>query len=333
MRVIVTGGAGFIGSHLCESLIRDGHACVGLDNFDPFYPREIKEENLAALSGHPRFKLVEGDIRNAGDIDAAFHAMKSLTPENADGGDMVMHLAALAGVRPSIKNPEKYQDVNVGGTTQILEAMRRHDVKKLVFASSSSVYGNNKKVPFSEDDRVDFPISPYAATKKACELIAHTYHHLFQMDITALRFFTVYGPRQRPDLAIHKFTKLLADGKSIPVFGDGTTSRDYTYIDDIIQGVRAAMGKAEGFHIYNLGESQTITLSELIETIAGALGVTPDIDRQPQQPGDVDCTFADISRARAELGYAPTTKIRDGIPAFVNWFRTRSAATAPAEQA
>lgn len=315
MHILVTGGAGFIGSHLCDSLIRDGHTCVALDNFDPFYPREIKEANVAALRGQAGFRLIEGDIRRAEDLDAAFTALGKV--------DVVVHLAALAGVRPSIQEPLRYQDVNVGGTMQVFEAMRRHGVSKIAFASSSSVYGNNPKTPFSEEDLVDHPISPYAATKKACELLAHTYHHLFKMDVFGLRFFTVYGPRQRPDLAIHKFARLLSDGKTIPMFGDGTTSRDYTYVDDIIQGVRAAIDNVKGYRIYNLGESQTVTLKELIDLIAQSMEKVPKIDRQPMQPGDVECTFADISRARAELGYNPATKIRDGIPKFAAWFKAQ----------
>ncbi len=313
MNLLVTGGAGFIGSHLCEALVARGDRVVALDNFDPFYDRSTKEANLAGLRGNSAFTLVEGDIRSASDLDRAFTA--------GEKPEVVVHLAALAGVQPSIREPTRYQDVNAGGTAAVLEALRRHQVQKLVFGSSSSVYGNNQKVPFCEDDPVDFPISPYAATKKAGELQAHAYHHLFDMDVFALRYFTVYGPRQRPDLAIHKFTRILSAGGAIPVFGDGTTRRDYTYIDDIIQGTLAAIDRVRGFRIYNLGESETTELRQLIRLIGEALGVEPQLDCQPLQPGDVEQTYADISRARAELGYAPQTKIPDGIPKFVAWFR------------
>lgn len=316
MRILVTGGAGFIGSHLCEALADRGDAVVALDNFDPFYDRQIKESNLAKLRDLPRFTLVEGDIRSRDDLDRAF--------TQAGKVDLVMHLAALAGVRPSIENPAAYLDVNVRGTTETLEAMRRHGTTKLVFASSSSVYGNNKKVPFHENDPVDHPISPYAASKKACELLLYTYQHLFSLDVTCLRFFTVYGARQRPDLAIHKFARILKAGGKLPMFGDGTTQRDYTYIDDILQGVLAAIDQVEGYHIYNLGESETTTLKTLIETIATTMGVTANIDRQPLQPGDVERTFADISRAKEELAYQPTTTIRKGIPRFIEWFTKHS---------
>jgi UDP-glucuronate 4-epimerase len=312
LNILVTGGAGFIGSHLCEKLTARGDRVVALDNFDPFYAHSLKEKNVASLRILKNFSLVEGDIRSNADLDLAFGAGKI---------DAVVHLAALAGVRPSIEEPARYQDVNVGGTTQILEAMRRHGVKKMVFGSSSSVYGNNEKVPFAEDDPVDHPISPYAATKKACELMCHAYHHLFGLDIFCLRFFTVYGPRQRPDLAIHKFARILREGGSIPMFGDGTTRRDYTYVDDIVQGVLAALEKVAGYRIYNLGESQTTELRELIRLIAASLGVEAKIERLPLQAGDVEQTYADISRARSELGYRPTTKVAEGIPRFIKWFR------------
>ncbi len=315
MNIFVTGAAGFIGSNLCEALIARQDRVVGLDNFDAFYAREIKEANLASLRQNPAFSFIEGDIRSAPDMDRAFAELGRV--------DLVVHLAALAGVRPSIKEPARYQDVNIGGTTSILEAMRRHGTTRLVFGSSSSVYGNNAKVPFSEDDPVDFPISPYAATKRACELLCHTYHHLFAMDIFCLRFFTVYGPRQRPDLAIHKFTRLMADGEKIPMFGNGTTRRDYTHVRDIIQGIMAAAEKLQGYRIYNLGESQTTMLRDLIDLIAESLGVQPKIDKQPSQPGDVEQTYADISRAREELGYAPCIKVAQGIPEFVEWYRNR----------
>ncbi len=307
---LVTGAAGFIGSHLCESLLGAGWRVVGLDSFDSFYEPAVKRRNLINCQKQSAFSLIEGDIRDV------------QTMENAVRGvDLVAHLAARAGVRPSIEKPLLYQDVNIHGTHVILEAMRKHAVGRMIFASSSSVYGNSPKVPFSETDNVDFPISPYAATKKACELMAYTYHHLFKMDITCLRFFTVYGARQRPDLAIHKFTRLIEEGRPIPVFGDGSMMRDHTYVDDIISGVRGAIERCSGYHIYNLGESQPVSLSDLIAAIETALGKKAVIQRLPPQPGDVDRTYADISRAKAEIGYQPRTALAEGLPRFVEWFR------------
>lgn len=311
--VLVTGGAGFIGSHLCEALLRRGDRVVVLDNFDPFYPREDKVRNLAAIRDHRDFVLIDGDIRSPSTLDRAFSVQGPV--------DIVVHLAALAGVRPSILDPVRYQDVNVSGTSQVLEAMRRHRVHRMALASSSSVYGNNMTVPFRETDPVDYPISPYASTKRACELIAHTYHHLFGFEIACLRFFTVYGPRQRPDLAIHKFGRMMLEGKPIPVYGDGSTSRDYTYIDDILLGILGAMDKVQGFRIYNLGESQTTTLAELIHLLEQALGVQAQRLALPLQPGDVAITYADIGRAREELGYQPITKVSTGIPKFAAWLK------------
>jgi len=312
MKILVTGGAGFIGSHLCEALLARGEQVVALDNFDPFYDPQVKRANLAGCLASPLFTLVEGDIRDIEKVGEVF----------ADGDfDIIVHLAAKAGVRPSMEDPLAYQDVNVRGTMVLLEAARQFEVKKFIFASSSSVYGNNQKVPFSESDCVDFPISPYAATKKACELLCYTYSYLFGIDLTCLRFFTVYGPRQRPDLAIHKFTQLIEAGRPIPVFGDGSSRRDYTYIDDIIQGVLAAMDRCQGYRIYNLGHSQPIALADLIAQIEEVLGKKAKIDRQPAQPGDVDCTYADVSRARAELGYEPKVRLEEGLERFVAWFR------------
>ncbi len=310
--VLVTGAAGFIGSHLCEALVGQGKRVVGYDNFDPFYDRAIKERNLSRLMTHEGFTLVEGDIR---DRDKLSHTFRDF------GVTRTVHLAALAGVRPSIAEPYRYQEVNVGGTSAILECVRDFGINHVVFASSSSVYGENDKVPFAEADRVDHPISPYAATKKAGELICHTYHHLYDFPVTCLRFFTVYGPRQRPDLAIAKFTRLIDTGVPIPFFGDGTTRRDYTYIDDIIQGVVGALEHPAGYAIYNLGESQTTTLVELVRAIETALGKEAIIDRQPSQPGDVPITYADIALAKSELGYNPHTKIAEGIPKYVEWYR------------
>lgn len=310
----MTGAAGFIGSHLVERLLDRGLQVLGVDNFDEFYDPAVKRSNIASALDREGFQLVEADIRDREALDA-------LPGE----WSCIVHLAARAGVRPSIEQPMLYQDVNVTGTQQLLELARRRGTTDFVFGSSSSVYGNNEKVPFSETDPVDHPISPYAATKRAGELLCHTYSHLFGIGCLCLRFFTVYGPRQRPDLAIHKFTRLMSNGEAIPRFGDGTTKRDYTHIGDILQGVEGAIAFAAAnpgaFEIVNLGESQTVELSRLIELISGSLGVEPRIEVLPRQPGDVEQTFADISRARELLGYAPTTAIEDGIPKFVEWYR------------
>ena len=311
MKAVVTGAAGFIGSHLTERLLTDGWSVIGIDSFDEFYAPQIKRNNIAASLKNPDFQLVEADIR---DKDAIEQAVSSDV-------DVIVHLAARAGVRPSIEQPALYTDVNINGTVVMLEAARLREIKKFVFASSSSVYGNNKKVPFSEDDNVDFPISPYAATKKAGELICHTYHHLYGIAMTCLRFFTVYGPRQRPDLAIHKFARLIEAGQPIPVYGDGSMSRDFTYIDDIINGVVASMERCHGYHIYNLGESRPIDVSGLIAEIEKALGKKATINRLPVQPGDVDRTYADVTKAQRDLDYEPSTHLADGLACFVRWLR------------
>jgi UDP-glucuronate 4-epimerase len=313
-KVLVTGAAGFIGSHLCERLLADGRGVVGLDNFDRFYDPKIKWANLAACMAHERFQLVQADIRD-------IHPVNSILA-NRDV-EIVAHLAAKAGVRPSIEEPVLYHDVNVHGTVLLLEAVKNFGVKKFIFASSSSVYGNNEKVPFSETDNVDYPISPYAATKKAGELICHTYSHLYGIGVTCLRFFTVYGPRQRPDLAIHKFARLIEAGEPIPVFGDGSMMRDFTYIDDIIDGVVAAMDACRGYEIYNLGESRPVRLDALIAAIEAALGKKAIIQRLPMQPGDVDRTCADVQKAARDLMYRPRTDIETGLKRFVEWFRAR----------
>ena len=310
---VVTGAAGFVGSHVCERLLEAGWRVSGVDIFDEFYDPAVKRSNVAGCVRHPRFSLIEADIRDEATMSRAVGA----------GVDVIVHLAARAGVRPSIENPLLYQDVNVRGTCILLEAARRFKIPKFVFASSSSVYGNNPKVPFSESDNVDYPISPYAATKKAGELICYAYHHLFGLDVTCLRFFTVYGPRQRPDLAIHKFARLIEHGEPIPVFGDGSMMRDHTYIDDIVAGVMAAVERCKGYRIYNLGNSNPVSLSELIAAIEAALGKAAQIKRLPMQPGDVERTFADISRARAELGFEPRTDLRTGLAEFVKWMRAR----------
>ena len=308
--VLITGAAGFIGSHLCERLLDEGLSVVGLDNFDDFYDPQIKRDNISNCLKNKNFQLIEADIRDSTAVDKAVGSV-----------EIIVHLAAKAGVRPSIAEPLLYSDVNINGTMVLLEAANKHKVGKFIFASSSSVYGNNEKVPFSEDDNVDFPISPYAATKKACELICHTYHHLYRIDLTCLRFFTVYGPRQRPDLAIHKFAKLIEQDKPIPVYGDGSMMRDFTYIDDIIDGIIAAMKKCEGFNIYNLGESQPVTVNDLISAIEKALGKTAIREYLPLQPGDVNRTFADITKAARELGFNPSTPIPDGLAKFATWLR------------
>jgi UDP-glucuronate 4-epimerase len=316
MKAVVTGAAGFIGSHLTERLLNDGWTVTGVDNFDEFYDPRIKRRNIAACLSNRRFRLVEADIRDRAAMDRAIE----------DGADAIVHLAARAGVRPSIAEPALYADVNIHGTVVLLEIARERKVPKFIFASSSSVYGNNRKVPFSETDNVDFPISPYAATKKAGELICHTYHHLHGMAVTCLRFFTVYGPRQRPDLAIHKFARLIEHGKPVPVFGDGSMMRDFTYIDDIINGVVAAVDRCSGYEIYNLGESRPISVNDLISELELALGKKAVINHLPLQPGDVDRTYADVTKAEQNLGYKPATSIRTGLAHFVAWLRQNPAA-------
>lgn len=311
MKILVTGGAGFIGSHLCDKLIGTGNEVVCLDNFNDYYDPSIKRNNIKTLLENPHFKLYENDILNQEFLETLFADERF---------DLIVHLAARAGVRPSLQNPRLYQKVNIEGTGNLLELSAKHGITKFVLASTSSVYGNNKKVPFSESDFVDHPISPYAATKKACELIAYTYHTLYQMNVTCLRFFTVYGPRQRPDMAIHKFAKLIREGKEIPMYGDGSSRRDYTYVDDIIDGVVKSIEHCKGYNVYNLGESQTIELKKLIDLIANALGEKAKIKQMPEQPGDVKITYADISKAVNEIGYHPTTSIEAGIPKFVDWF-------------
>ena len=314
MRILVTGAAGFIGSHISESLIADGHDVIGLDNFDPFYDRQIKEANLRNLPAADNFEFIEADIRDKDRMSEIFGAHGPL--------DSVLHLAARAGVRPSILDPIGYEQVNIAGTLNLLQAsIAQSPLPKFVFASSSSVYGNNQKVPFSETDSVDHPISPYAATKKACELICHTYHHLYQLPVTGLRFFTVFGPRQRPDLAIDKFARLILAGEPIEMFGDGTTSRDYTYIDDIVAGVRAAIDRCSGYEIINLGSKHPITLTDMIVTVADACGRKPIIQTKPMQPGDVNRTFADVEKAARLLDYEPTTPFAQGVARQVEWIR------------
>lgn len=318
--ILVTGGAGFIGSHLCQALLRAGWDIATVDNFNDYYQPQFKRENVAetaetAQKSGRRFALFEGDIRDLDFLDRTFRQCLPVC---------VIHLAACAGVRPSIEDPVLYTSVNINGTVNILECMKKYGTGKLLFASSSSVYGNNRKVPFSEADPVDHPISPYAATKKAGELLCHTYHHLYGISTACLRFFTVYGPGQRPDLAISKFTKLILEGKAIPFYGDGSTKRDYTFIDDITNGVLKALdwvNEGDRYDIFNLGESNTISLSEMVSTLEKALNRHAVLDIRPAQPGDVELTYADIAKAKRELGYDPSTCFADGISAFVEWFR------------
>lgn len=317
--ILVTGGAGFIGSHLTERLLADGRHVVVLDDFNDFYEPAQKERNLERAAANSRFTLVRGDIRDAAAVDAAF----AREPIEA-----VVHLAARAGVRPSIEDPAGYASVNVEGTVRLLEACRRHRTERFVFGSSSSVYGNNAKVPFAEADPVDDPISPYAATKRGGELMAHAYHHVFGLKIACLRFFTVYGPRQRPDLAIRKFADLMAEGREIPVFGDGASGRDYTYVDDVVDGVVRALDRVSAFHIWNLGGSNPVLLAELIARLERGLGVTAVIRRLGMQAGDVNRTWADVSKAAAELEWTPRTSFEQGMDKFLNWFKVeRSRAT------
>ncbi len=323
MNVFLTGAAGFIGSHLAERLCARGDAVVGFDNFDTFYSRDVKERNLAALRKQAAFALHDGDLRRPEDLDRALGAAGAI--------DSVVHLAALAGVRPSILDPLRFAEVNITGTLNLLQACRKHDVSRVVFASSSSVYGKDSPVPFRETDPCAQPVSPYAATKRAGELLAFTAHHLDQIGITCLRFFTVYGPRQRPDLAIHKFTRLISEDRLCELFGDGSTSRDYTWIDDIIDGVVAAIDQQHTdatpmYRIYNLGGSRTTTLAQLVDKISAALGRTAKVDRKPEQPGDMRHTYADTTKAARDLGYAPSVGLDEGIPRFVDWFlRDRSS--------
>jgi UDP-glucuronate 4-epimerase len=319
MNFLVTGGAGFIGSHVCERLLQAGHAVWAFDDLNPFYDPALKRANIRDLQSLAKpFEFVQGDITDRAALDELFASVRF---------DQMIHLAARAGVRPSLLEPALYQRVNVEGTVNLLEAARQNGVKKVTLASSSSVYGVNAKVPFSESDPIFTAISPYAASKLACEALGHVYHHVYGLDVAMLRFFTVYGPRQRPDLAIRKFATLMAAGKPIEMFGDGSTARDYTHIDDIVDGVVACTTRDFGYEIFNLGESQTVTLSRLIELLEQALGVKAVVQRKPVQPGDVPITYANVDKARAKLGYQPRVKIDQGIPRFVEWLRLRAEGT------
>jgi len=312
--VLVTGGAGFIGSHLCERLLRDGCHVICVDNFDSFYDPDIKFKNIEGMvKKFPHgFELITGDIRNPEHLAEVFKKNRI---------DLVIHLAARAGVRPSIAQPLLYEDVNIRGTVALLEACKEYGIKDFIFASSSSVYGENQRVPFSEEDLDIQPISPYGATKRAGELLCYSYHHLYGMNIACLRIFTAYGPRQRPEMAIHKFTRLVDQSEKIPIFGDGSSRRDYTHIDDLIEGIIAVIKCHRGFETYNLGESQTTTLKELIHMIEEALGKKANLEVLEAQPGDVSVTYADISKAKRLLGYQPKVKMEDGIKRFVEWYK------------
>ena len=312
--ILVTGGAGFIGSHLCEQLLKEGYTVICLDNFDSFYDPNIKIKNIEGMGKKfpNEFELITGDIRNYEHLTETFKKNQI---------DSVVHLAARAGVRPSINNPLLYQDVNIRGTIALLEACKEFGIKDFIFASSSSVYGENQRVPFSEEDLDIQPISPYGATKRAGELLCYSYHHLYGINIACLRIFTAYGPRQRPEMAIHKFTRLIDQAEKIPIYGDGSSRRDYTYIDDLIEGILNVMNHHKGFEIYNLGESQTTSLNELIRLIEEAFGKKANVEMLEPQPGDVSITYADISKAERKLGYHPKIKIEEGIKRFVEWYK------------
>ena len=310
--ILVTGGAGFIGSHLVDELLAAGHEVVTLDNFNNFYDPEIKRKNCSRHRDYSNYKLIEGDILDSRLLDDCF---------KSGNFTQVIHLAARAGVRPSIQNPRLYHEVNIGGTLNILEACRKYNVKKLVLASSSSVYGDNVKVPFSENDSVDSPISPYASTKKACELMAYTYHSLYNIDTVCLRFFTVYGPRQRPEMAIHLFTDRIMRGREISLFGDGRSSRDYTYIADIIEGVKSCLTTDFGYEILNLGRSDPVKLTDLVTMLEKAIGKKARVVSKPHQGGDVFQTCANISKAQKLINYNPKFPIEKGLEQFVAWYK------------
>ncbi|MEM1202423.1 MAG: NAD-dependent epimerase/dehydratase family protein [Acidobacteriota bacterium] len=319
--ILITGGAGFIGTHLTRRLLDRGERITVLDDFNDYYDPARKRRNVAPFADHPDHRLVEGDIRDAELVDRLFRGEDS---GGWGGFDGVVHLAARAGVRPSLAEPILYEDVNCIGTLRLLEAARRHGPKNFVFGSSSSVYGINEKVPFAEDDPVEQPISPYATTKRAGELLCFNYHHLYGLRTSCLRFFTVYGPGQRPEMAIHKFTDLLARGETIPLYGDGGTRRDYTYVDDIVDGIVAAYDLAPGFEIFNLGGAETTRLGDLVEWLAAELAVEPRIEYLPDQPGDVPITYADVRKAGRLLGYSPRVPIREGLRRFVAWYQSES---------
>ncbi|MFQ5474850.1 MAG: GDP-mannose 4,6-dehydratase [Candidatus Nanoarchaeia archaeon] len=310
--ILVTGGAGFIGSHVCEALLDRGDSVVCIDDFNDYYSPELKHKNLERITKNPRFHLVVGDIRDIAQLQNIFEETKP---------DKVIHLAARAGVRASIKDPLLYQEVNVSGTLNLLELARQYDIKNFVYASSSSVYGENKTMPFSEKDRVDNPLSPYAATKRAAELMCSTYHHMYGMNISCLRFFTVYGPRGRPDMAPYKFMDLVMHDKPIPKFGDGSSSRDYTYVNDIVQGIFGALDGDFGFEIFNLGNSAPVSLNDFISTMERVTGKKAEIDQKPVPSTDVPATYADLSKSRRLLGYDPKIGLEDGLTKMFEWYK------------
>jgi UDP-glucuronate 4-epimerase len=313
--IIVTGAAGFIGSNLTDALLTEGHKVLGIDNFDPFYSRAVKEDNISSMLRHPAFQFKEGDIRDSVFLDNCFARFNP---------DILIHLAAKAGVGPSISNSQEYYSINVMGTLNLLEVMRRNNVNNMIFASSSSVYGNNPKIPFSETDGVDYPISPYAASKKAGELLCYTYHHLFHMNILCLRFFTVYGPRQRPDLAIHKFVKAILNNETISIYGDGSSKRDYTHIDDIVQGIMGAIKNLNGYEIFNLGGSEPVSLIDLVSIIEKLTSRKAILNYLPLREGDVIQTFADVTKAREVLKFNPEVDIETGIKNYIQDFKNKS---------
>jgi UDP-glucuronate 4-epimerase len=312
MSILITGAAGFIGSNLCEKMVEMGYSIIGIDNFDVFYSAKQKYLNLTNLSTKDNFEFINADIRDKESLNKIFRTNKI---------EAVIHLAAKAGVRPSIDLISDYYDVNINGTISVLEVMKNNGITSCIFASSSSVYGNNAKIPFCESDKVDNPISPYASTKKSGELLCHVYYHLHSFDITCLRFFTVYGPRQRPDLAIHKFTRMIDTGIPIPLYGDGSTARDYTYIDDIVNGIISALEHLGGYRIYNLGESKLVDLQKLVQTVEKLLNKKATLNMFPFQPGDVNITYADISKAQREIGYDPKYEFAEGVEKFIEWYQ------------
>ena len=314
MKILITGGAGFIGSHLTEKLIGLNHEITCVDNFNTYYDPSIKRDNIKPFLDSKNYTLYEQDIQNYEDLKKIFFK------ENFQA---VIHLAARAGVRPSIEQPDLYNRVNVIGTTNLLDLSKDTEVPQFIFGSSSSVYGINSKVPFSEDDMIDRPISPYAATKIAGEMLCHVYHNLYGIRITSLRFFTVYGPRQRPEMAIHKFADMIYNGVSIPFFGDGSSKRDYTYVDDIVSGITASLQKNYEYEVFNLGNSHTISLKELVEIIEENIGKKAVLNKMPMQLGDVPITYSNISKAKKMLGFSPETDIKDGIKKFADWFLSR----------
>lgn len=315
MKMLVTGGAGFIGSHLVDSLLAEGHEVLVVDNFDPYYARSVKEQNISHHLESKRYRLIEADIRNR---NAVFEIFESYAPE------AVIHLAAKAGVRPSLEDPLQYVEVNINGTIHVLDASVKYKVGKFVFASSSSVYGLNEKVPFSEEDPILNQASPYGATKAAGEALCRSYSNCYRLPIVALRFFTVYGPRQRPDLAIHKFAKNMIRNEPITLYGDGSTSRDYTYVEDIINGIKAAIEyPLDGYEVFNLGNDKPTRLSELVEALEEAIGKEPSIEWLPEQVGDVPRTWANIDKAKQRLNYGPKKDIRSGLQAFTDWMITK----------